>query len=150
MIITLICLGLVLLPIILLVLVWAFDMWKLENAFLVSAAAWTITIPCLLICSCLALKANFNADIKYENKMFERAAIVQTYEDLVHDDEVFTINTNGEYYKQVVEFNNSLRTAKKWAGNPWVNWFVVDELAEIDYIDLEALGGTDRKDGDPA
>lgn len=143
MIITYIFLGLVILPIILCVIdcvFCSFDHDSIISAFAeLFGALWAITIPCLVICVGLILNANLNADVKYENKVFERAAIVQTYEDVVHSNEIVSVSTNGEYYQQIIDFNNSLRAPKKWAGNPWVNWFVVEELAEIDYIDLPEL-----------
>lgn len=39
-------------------------------------------------------------------------------------------------YNDVVKFNQILYEAKRVANNKWINWFVVEEIAELDYIVL--------------
>jgi hypothetical protein len=47
------------------------------------------------------------------------------------------ITGNEMLYNDIVEFNNTLRNEKKWALNPWTNWFNNQDIASIDYIELD-------------
>jgi hypothetical protein len=47
------------------------------------------------------------------------------------------ITGNEMLYNDIVEFNNELRSTKKWANNPWTNWFYNQDIATIDYIEIE-------------
>jgi hypothetical protein len=46
------------------------------------------------------------------------------------------ITGNEMLYNDIVEFNNKLRAEKKWAFNPWTDWFNNKDIASIDYIEL--------------
>jgi hypothetical protein len=46
------------------------------------------------------------------------------------------ITGNEMLYNDIVAFNNELRNVKKWANNPWTNWFNNQDIASIDYIEL--------------
>lgn len=37
-------------------------------------------------------------------------------------------------YNDVVEFNQRLYEIKRVANNKWINWFVVEKVAELDYV----------------
>jgi hypothetical protein len=45
--------------------------------------------------------------------------------------------SDGKLYNDIVEFNNSLRKVKEGANSPWTNWFYNDDIATIDYIEVE-------------
>ena len=49
------------------------------------------------------------------------------------------ITGNEMLYNDIVEFNNELRSVKKWVSNPWTNWFNNQKVASIDYVEI---GGT--------
>ena len=40
-------------------------------------------------------------------------------------------------YNDIVEFNKELYDIKRMANNKWINWFVVEQIAELDYIKIE-------------
>ena len=48
-------------------------------------------------------------------------------------------------YKDIIEFNNTLRVHKKYCNNFFLNWFHNDELARLDYIEIDGLGGIYEK-----
>lgn len=70
----------------------------------------------------------------YQNTIYEKQVIEYRLE---NEDE----NTVGNelLYNDIVEFNNSLRSVKKWANNPWTNWFYNADVATIDYIEIDGL-----------
>lgn len=73
-----------------------------------------------------------NADIDYQNKLEEKELLeyrINQQNDIVG---------NELLYSQIVEFNNDLRYTKKWAKNPWTNWFFNQKIADnIDYINFK-------------
>ena len=70
-------------------------------------------------------------DIKYQNKLHEKEMLEYRIE---HMTDNFTCNEM--LYSDIVEFNNELRSTKKWANSPWTNWFNNQDIAAIDYIEL--------------
>ena len=73
-----------------------------------------------------------NREIDYQNKLYERDILEYRIENMEED-----IVGNEMLYNDIVEFNNELRSVKKWANNPWTNWFNNADIATIDYIELE-------------
>lgn len=73
-----------------------------------------------------------NREIDYQNKSYERDMLEYRIENMEED-----IVGNEMLYNDIVEFNNELRSVKKWANNPWTNWFNNADIATIDYIELE-------------
>lgn len=68
------------------------------------------------------------------------------YQDTLHKKEMLeyriehieeNITGNEMLYNDIVEFNNELRSVKKWADNPWTNWFNNKDVAAIDYIEID-------------
>ena len=70
-------------------------------------------------------------DIYYQN-MIHKRDMLEYRIDHMEDN----ITGNEMLYNDIVEFNNSLRSTKKWAFNPWTNWFNNQDVASIDYIEL--------------
>lgn len=69
--------------------------------------------------------------IKYQNKLYEKKVLeyrINNMEDNIVGNEMI--------YNDIVEFNNELRSIKKWANNPWTNWFYNKDIATIDYIEF--------------
>lgn len=73
-----------------------------------------------------------NGDIQYQNKLYEREMLEYRIEHIEEN-----ITGNEMLYNDIVEFNNELRSTKKWANNPWTNWFYNQDIATIDYIEIE-------------
>lgn len=77
------------------------------------------------------ISANVNKDIDYQNAMYEREMLEYRIDNMEEN-----IVGNEMLYNDIVEFNNELRNVKKWANNPWTNWFYNKDVATIDYIEL--------------
>ena len=77
------------------------------------------------------IDVNVNKDINYQNTLYEREIIEYRID---HMDE--NIVGSEMLYNDIVGFNNELRNIKKWANNPWTNWFWNEDIATIDYIEL--------------
>lgn len=86
----------------------------------------------LFSCGAMILFMNIDKDIDYQNKLDERELIEYRIEDKGRD-----FVSDGKLYNDIVEFNNSLRKVKEGANSPWTNWFYNDDIATIDYIELE-------------
>lgn len=85
-----------------------------------------------LICSGMGLANIISKDVEYEKILYEREVLEYRLE---HKDEFE--NGNEFLYSEITEFNNGLRSTKKWALNPWTNLFFNEKVATIDYIELE-------------
>ena len=48
-------------------------------------------------------------------------------------------------YNDIVEFNKELKDAKYYANNLWTNWFVNNEIAKIDYIEVKGNNNDNGK-----
>lgn len=89
-------------------------------------------ILALMVSMILILLMQLNADVAYQNKLAEKQMLeyrINKQEDIVG---------NELLYSQIVEFNNNLRSTKKWANIIWTNWFYNQDIAnKIDYIVVE-------------
>lgn len=73
-------------------------------------------------------------DINYQNKLHEREMLEYRIEHIEEN-----ITGNEMLYNDIAEFNNDLRSTKKWANSPWTNWFYNQDIATIDYIEIDAV-----------
>lgn len=71
-------------------------------------------------------------ELNYQNVMHEKEMLEYRIEHMEEN-----ITGNEMLYNDIVEFNNELRNVKKWANNPWTNWFNNQDIASIDYIELD-------------
>ena len=72
-----------------------------------------------------------HCDLNYQNTLHEKEMLEYRIEHMEEN-----ITGNEMLYNDIVEFNNSLRSVKKWANNPWTNWFYNQDIATIDYVEL--------------
>lgn len=93
-------------------------------SFFIGAVA---TFVCIMIISI----EQIGKDVNYQNTLYEKEVLEHRIEN-ANDN----IVGNEMLYNDIVEFNNSLRSTKKWADNPFVNWFWNDDIAQIDYIEF--------------
>ena len=88
-----------------------------------------------LLCSMLSIGAiittNVNKDIDYQNMLYKREMLEHRINNMNEN-----IVGNEMIYVNIVDFNNELRAVKKWANNPWTNWFNNQDIAAMDYIEL--------------
>ena len=73
-----------------------------------------------------------NKDIYYQNTLYKREMLEYRIDNMEED-----IVGNEMLYNDIVEFNNELRSTKKWANNPWTNWFYNEDIATIDYVEID-------------
>ena len=88
----------------------------------------------LLITGAFIIDANINRDVKYQNALYEKEMLEYRIDNMSEN-----IVGNEMLYNDIVEFNNELRSTKKWANNPWTNWFHNPDIATIDYIEFNHL-----------
>lgn len=131
MIFTLILIGLVVAGIVCAIigdrLSYKFE-WVFVTGMITLVASSIISI--VVIASIITV--NVVADTDYQNKLYERDMLEYRIKHMEKN-----ITGNEMLYNDIVEFNNELRTVKKWANNPWTNWFNNQKIATIDYIELE-------------
>ena len=88
-------------------------------------SAWMfLTIIFILINVC-------NYDVEYQNALHQKEMLEYRIEHMEDN-----ITGNEMLYNDIVEFNNELRNTKKWANNPWTNWFNNQDIAAMDYVEL--------------
>ena len=86
----------------------------------------------LLSCGAMILDMNIDKDIDYQNMLEKRELIEYRLE---NKDRNFV--SDGKLYNDIVEFNDGIRKVKEGANSPWTNWFYNDDIATIDYIEVE-------------
>ena len=80
------------------------------------------------------ISAQVNGDINYQNNLHEREMLEYRIEHIEEN-----ITGNEMLYNDIAEFNNELRSTKKWANSPWTNWFYNQDIATIDYIEINMV-----------
>ena len=65
-------------------------------------------------------------DLDYQNAMHEKEMLEYRIEHMEEN-----ITGNEMLYNDIVEFNNKLRSTKKWANNPWTSWFNNQDIVSV-------------------
>ena len=137
MIITLIFLGLLILSFVLHCLneeYWLSDI--IYGFIIVFSVIGTVgSVVCGLI---IAMNFGFQ-EIYFNNTVYEKQVLEYRLE------QQDNIAGNELLYKDITEFNNSLRSTKRLANNPWTSWFDNQKVAELDYIEIPAMGEDVKK-----
>lgn len=102
-----------------------------DLAFVIGLILTIIAIFASLIVGITIIDVNVNKEVNYQNKLYEREMLEHRIDNMESN-----IVGNEMLYNDIVEFNNELRSVKKWANNPWTNWFYNQDVASIDYIEL--------------
>ena len=132
MIITLIVFAIVVIGIIFVIISKKTQNWNTKE--------WTSFVGCFLavvgIVASLFIAASIisktiTCELKYQNVMYEKEMLEYRIEHMEEN-----ITGNEMLYNDIVKFNNELRNTKKWANSPWTNWFNNQDIASIDYIEL--------------
>lgn len=106
--------------------------WIRENW--ISYVGWFLTIVgivCSLFTAAFIVGNAMACELTYQNVMYEKEMLEYRIEHMEEN-----ITGNEMLYNDIVEFNNELRNTKKWANSPWTNWFNNQDVASIDYIEL--------------
>lgn len=86
----------------------------------------------ITLCSIIFILVNVTSyDVEYQNTLHTKEMLEYRIEHMEEN-----ITGNEMLYNDIVEFNNTLRNEKKWALNPWTNWFNNKDIASIDFIKL--------------
>jgi hypothetical protein len=104
--------------------------WKYDD--LMFACVLDIIFSAVILVGCLTaiLTVQLQSSVNAENALAEKTMLEYR---LSKDKD---IAGNELLYSDIVEFNNELRSTKKWANNPWTNWFNNKKIADIDYIEV--------------
>lgn len=134
MILTLMFIGLLAIGVIILIINGKFKFsWKIHDILLdVGITCTVVGLFLSLILGGVALGNAAYYDLDYQNALHKREVIEYRLDHMEED-----ITGNEMLYNDIVEFNNMLRSQKKWANNPWTNWFNNEKIAELDYIELD-------------
>lgn len=89
-----------------------------------------------IICALLIVFTQLPKQANYEKSVMHREMLEYRIEHQ-EDNQI----GNELLYSEILEFNQKVYSAKKWSQNPWVNWFVNDKIAELDYIEYSEQGG---------
>lgn len=127
MLCTIICVLLIVLGFILI------DKFHSEN---LGAIIFVAGICGTLMCALLILSAQLPKQANYEKSVMHREMLEYRIEHQ-EDNQI----GNELLYSEILEFNQKVYSVKRWSQNPWVNWFVNDKIAELDYIEYSEQGG---------
>lgn len=107
--------------------------YKARNIIDLIAFVFTLfgSLSALIIILVLA-STYIGYDLNYQNFLYERDMIEYRIEHIEDN-----VTGNEMLYNDIVKFNNELRSKKKWADNPWTNWFCNQNIASLDYIELD-------------
>ena len=135
MIITLIGLGLLVIGIVLVIICHRtyFKNYNTESTIMGFGIGSIMIGSVVTLCATILLLINVsNYDVDYQNMLHTREMLEYRIEHMEEN-----ITGNEMLYSDIVEFNNELRNTKKWALNPWTNWFHNQDIASIDYIEVK-------------
>ena len=82
--------------------------------------------------SAIVTTAKESIGTDYQNAVCEREIIVYRIENQDNN-----IIGNELLYKDIVEFNNKIRTIKNGANNKWINWYYNEDIATIEFIEYQ-------------
>ena len=99
---------------------------------IIGGSVTTLGVISLIVCSICILSIPINRELNYENMLAKKEMLeyrLENQKDMIG---------NELLYSQILEFNNELRSIKKWANDPWTNWFNNQKIADnIDYINIK-------------
>ena len=134
MLITFMIISVVILGIVLLVVSQKCDLscGMQDNLSFAGAMTTILSVIATVICFTIILYNVTMCDINYQNMLYAKEMLEYRIEHMDED-----VIGNEMLYNDIVEFNNELRSEKKWANNSWTNWFNNQKIAEMDYVVLE-------------
>ena len=110
-----------------------FKKWKTEECIEILQFAFVVFgVGVTLFATTMILVNVSNYDVDYQNTLHQREMLEYRIDHMEDN-----ITGNEMLYNDIVEFNNELRGVKKWANNPWTSWFYNEDIATIDYIEID-------------
>lgn len=105
------------------------DWFEIIGCFIIVVGVFS-----LIVCSGYIFSIHMGRDLKCENMLAKKEMLEYRLE------KQSNIVGNELLYSEILEFNNDLRSIKKWANNPWTNWFNDQKIANnIDYIKFKRI-----------
>lgn len=106
--------------------------WKCGDwALIVGVPLMMMGMLAALFAGAGIIHSQVGKDIHYQNTLYKKEMLEYRIDSMEEN-----IIGNEMLYNDIVEFNNELRSVKKWANSPWTNWFYNEKIADIDYIEL--------------
>ena len=98
--------------------------------YAISVLTTIIGSAALFVCSLFAIITVCTKNIQFEKATYEKEMLEYRLENQEEN------LVGGELlYNDILEFNNKLKSHKKYSKNLFTNWYYNDKIAEIDYID---------------
>jgi hypothetical protein len=105
--------------------------WTRENLEFTGLLFIVLGVLVSLVCvGCIIGNAS-TRDIAYQNTLHARDVLEYRIEHMEEN-----ITGNEMLYNDIVEFNNNLRSTKRWADSLWLNWFYNQDIAAMDFIEI--------------
>lgn len=100
------------------------EYWDTEWVASIGAILGFISLITLVATITKILIVQIPRNLDYERTQYERTQLIVEYE------------KGNEYaYDSIIEFDKQLLSIKKWANNPFTNWFYNQKIAnEVDFI----------------
>lgn len=133
MIITLIAIGILILPIILIVLCdkGILNDYNIED---ISAALFITGIMASLIIGIIMFIMHLGIDNSIYNSKLERESLVKRVECI---DSNYEDVSKSDVINDVYEWNKMVHSAQYWSKNPWTSWFLSHKYVDsLEYIEL--------------
>ena len=105
------------------VILWLND-WYNDVVTFVGIFLGILSFIAIVVILVLILTVQTHKDLNYEQFQYERTQLIEQYE-----------QGNQYAYDSIIEFDKQLLSIKKWANNPFTNWFYNQRIAnEVDFI----------------
>ncbi len=85
----------------------------------------------LLVCSTVVMIVQIPKENQYQRMLYEKQVLEYRLEQKEEN-----IIGNEMLYSEIVKFNNTLRTVKRYSDSLWVGIFYNDKIATIEYIEI--------------
>ena len=93
-----------------------------------------LSIFCIIISATISLMVQIPKQKDYETALYERQVIEYRLENKSEN-----VVGNELLYQDIVDYNNGLRSHKRYSDNFWLNWFYNEKIATIEYIEIEGV-----------
>jgi hypothetical protein len=120
--------------------VLAFVFNKFDDTYNVKTDAFEILFINSFFLSLIIIAVSsicFVAGHSYVGKSEIQKAKDQHYAYVTLLEENKDITVQNQLYKDIVEYNTTLRKKKHYNSSPWTNWFYPDEWDELEYIEIK-------------
>ena len=98
--------------------------WDFDFVMIIEGILGILSFIATVVILVSILTVQTHKDLNYEQFQYERTQLIEQYE-----------QGNQYAYDSIIEFDKQLLSIKKWANNPFTNWFYNQRIAnEVDFI----------------